>query len=140
MSRNTELREKRRVSLLMHVLNTWPNLIIFLNLVQAIFVNNNKFASCIIFSSKELSFATNQNCLIPTSLQPDGANLWYFKFRIRTLSDRMCSKYQSSTTSGCRDIGINESEFVAKFLSLFSLFYHVNKVEDIKTRSNIHLK
>ena len=27
-------------------------------------------------------FATNSNLLIPLSLQPDGANLWYFKLRL----------------------------------------------------------
>ena len=38
--------------------------------------------------------------------------------------------YQSSITSGCRDIRINESEFVAKFLLLFSLFPREPSIRD----------
>ena len=35
-----------------------------------------------IVEAKELSFPTNSNLLIPISLQPDGANLLYFKLRL----------------------------------------------------------
>ena len=47
--------------------------------------------------------------LIPISMKPNGVNLRLF------LSNIIHSlKYQRSTTSGCKDIGIGKSEFLAK--------------------------
>jgi len=40
-------------------------------------------------ATKELSFDTNSNCLIPISLQSDDndVNLWYFKLRLFGLTE-----------------------------------------------------
>ena len=62
-------------------------------------------------------FAKNSNLLIPISLQPDAANLLYFKL-ILPISI-ISLKYLRFTTLGYKDIEIRKSEFVAKTQFLF---------------------
>ena len=72
-----------------------------------------------IIMQRNWVFATNSNFLIPISMQPDVANLWYFKpliFQTCIIwSNRIHSlKYLRFTTLGCKDKGIRKSEFVTK--------------------------
>ncbi len=56
-------------------------------------------------------FATNSEFIIPISLEPNVANLWYFKLwsnKIHSL------KYLRFTTLESKDIGFRNAEFVAK--------------------------
>ena len=82
----------------------------------------------LLFSTQTLSkllgqrnsvFATNFNFLIHISLQPCGVKLWNFKL-IRSKKSRSL-EYLWSSTSGCQDLKIRKSEFVAKTYFLFKL-------------------
>ena len=58
--------------------------------------------------------ATYTNIQIPTSLHPDGVNLWYFKLRLFYVTKFIVWNINRSTTLGCKDIGFRKSELVAK--------------------------
>ena len=88
------------------------------------------------FKQKNWVFATNSNLIIPISLQPYGANLWYFKLRLLSISINSL-KYLRSTTMGYKDIEIRKSEFVAKTQLLlwryfYLVLYHIFFRSDIK--------
>jgi len=59
-------------------------------------------------------FATNSNLLIPISLQPDGANLWYFKLRLFYLKVLIVWNIEGLRHWVTKIIEIRKSEFVAK--------------------------
>ena len=61
-----------------------------INIRKVLFVNKTHI---LIYNStiKELQvFATNSNCLIHISLQPDGVNLRYFKLSLLHLTESKC--------------------------------------------------
>ena len=64
------------------------------------------------FGIRNWVFASNSDVLILIFLQPDVVHLIYFKLWI--LLYQISLKYLRSTTLGCKDIRIRNSEFVAK--------------------------
>ena len=76
-------------------------------------------------------FATNSNFLIPIFLQPDGINLWYFKFRLLDLTEFIFEISMRSTTLDCKEIGIiRKSEFMTTSSPpQKKRFYRVAKLE-----------
>ena len=56
----------------------------------------------------------NSNRLIPIYLQPDGVNLWYFKFRLYDKLEFIYFEISKVYDNGLQIIEIKESEFVAK--------------------------
>ena len=69
--------------------------------------NNIKIRYCEVF-------ATISNFSIPTSLQPDGLNIWYIKLRLFDQTEFIVWINKRFTTFGCKDMQIRKSEFVAK--------------------------
>ena len=70
-------------------------------------------------------FARNSNFLVPSSFQPDRANLWYFEFRQVDLTEFKVWNLKGSTTPGCNATRIIKSKFAVKtqLLCIFFLLY-----------------
>ena len=58
-------------------------------------------------------------------MEPNVANLWYFKFTLFDLTEFIVWNNKGHTTLGCNDIEIRESEFVAKTQFLYVMLCHL---------------